>query len=482
IEVVANKAAGAGGGQLESTQNTRFSQTDGQMNVTALDGNGSAGYIGQAKSTMHRNIVLSSGRNTGDSPLKAIGHIDDRVYIPGAKGFLDTAAYPPDQIEASRQMLSLNTTQPEGWRTAQETFCQQTSSCDSTCHYPNEQAHALVSGGHDSLFLVSHQRYPYNEQSDEQGVILISRLNWDGTALGKDSSFGRNGFLLYSPAASNGTLPPAEALVGQLADPTHLTTFYSTDSGGLQLVRFPLDNSQGGYEVTSLDGHFGQPVMFTPERETDRYGIWVRNDSATKDTVHYHQMSFSGTQTNVSAQYNLSVTDYPDTSVIGLGADHNWLYIARQNQTDIFLERMSRVTQEKDAWHARLEDARNVTPAPESGLAYRLQVDGNLLTFVPRYTVTDSTAAPRVVNVELPQYGGCAQWTSHDAYSVNINPGQAVPNFNWAGAAAMLVPAVLAGTTAIVCAHKHRGALKECLCASEAQDSEKIPLVRLPGT
>ena len=131
-------------------------------------------------------------------------------------------------------------------------------------------------------------------------------------------------------------------------------------------------------------------------------------------------------------EYNLYVTDFPDSPVVGLGADTNWLYIARRNQTDITLERFGRGDKRLYCQTTtRLENVPEPASNATDALAYNLKIHNNQVLLVPRQTLVDDTTSggsqPQALRVEIPQYGGCAQWQTQPVYGVNFTqPSQPI--------------------------------------------------------
>ncbi len=518
--VVMADLAGGGVGAVVRSGYTHITQTDVDLEITGFERGAGIGATGIESHNIMANLI--SGTNNDN--LSALSDLSQSKVI---SGLVDTAGYPPNNTQPSGNMLSLNTTRPQNWTAAQQAFCEQTP-CDqsTTCHYPNEQLHTLVPVGNDSLLLVSRQRYPFNAQSDQQGLVRMTRLNRNGTELRADDTFGHNGTRLYSPSDSNTALPPPGALVGQLVNGTHLITLYASNhsAGSGIMSLFPMIDSEGGsdtcgagdggacFQTASLAGLAGEAVLMTGESEPDNIGVWMRSRTETCDVLRYSVVQFPrdssvpllpNTTPTVqpiaknAEEYNLYVTDFPDSPVVGLGADKNWLYIARRNQTDITLERFDRVDQRLDCQATtRLENVPEPASNTTDALAYNLKIHNNQVLLVPRQTLVDYITSgvsqpqpqPQALRVELPQYGGCAQWQTQPVYSVNVtqHPDNTTPI-----ALSVVLPigavGAAAGITIGAVACKYRKELRKLLrarkkaCRPEEHQGVKFDTIQQAG-
>ena len=152
----------------------------------------------------------------------------------------------------------LNSTQSQDWRTIHETLCTPEETRNGSCHSPHEQLLTLASGGggtngsanQGAVYLVSEQRYPFRNSSDNQGLVRIVRLQREGNGAGSnadnsatltpDQTFGVNGsVLLNAPTTQENRTLLRGLPVSQKINGTHLTSLYAAPTG-VALVRFPL--------------------------------------------------------------------------------------------------------------------------------------------------------------------------------------------------------------------------------------------------
>ncbi len=315
MNVTASANAGGGVGSLDSSNKTTLSQSGGRVIVAGSEGplivvRGGSGGVVVGRDVNSQNTTLGqvgvdaevSGRlvGIGGELLNPVGYsaslyagrmADDHTPVVNSTlnsdaitGLLDTAGYPPNNVRASGNMVSLNTTSGTQWQTARETFCQQAASANpssvnqSTCHYPYEQLHTLLDAGNNTLLLVSRQRYPFNAHSDGIGRVRISRVNYQPiddveqvVRITPDLTFGQNGTQVYGGAQGNITLPGGVMPLAEFLGPNDLTALYlfpcnasvdNATANELLFARFPLGNdgegSVGNYTTGTTTGTGGE--------------------------------------------------------------------------------------------------------------------------------------------------------------------------------------------------------------------------------
>ena len=429
---------GGGFGATHDVSNMTVSQTGIKMRVAAENHPGEV--VGGLLNSQQADFSLYSGDPGAQLPVVGYTHpgVNPNNTVPPT-GLIDVAGYPSGSVLPGSNMTRLNTTVPNDWRIAQEAYCGAYANATgktSGCHYPYEQLHTLVPAGNDTLLLATHQRYPFNPDSDENSLVRISRLTRNGTQWFEDDTFGSNGTLLYSPASQElARLPISTIPVGHVANQTSLTTLYPADGhngSGVVLVRFPLAEATAGgtignghsyYETAYLPTLPGQPVFVTEESEPDHAGVWMRNLNGAadedEDIVQYYQVSLSSGNTTLTSEINIRNTDYPDTPVIGLGANQDYLYVARQVNSDIVLERFDRNDTTLDYQNITLKHVPGLPSGPESNLVYNLQITGNNIVFVPKQSTVFGAATPQALSVKIPRHGGLAEWVYGDIYYVS---------------------------------------------------------------
>ena len=453
--------AAAGAMDSSSTSNNTVIQTDVQMNITATspDGRASGGFIlsGSAPDNtliQTGNQMAISGKGGKVTALASLGSGSQGIqlllysgglYADGntpacdanekAKGLIDIAGYNVDaQSCFDLEVMQLNSTLPGDWHYAQQEFCNldpRARACseeqETSCHYPHEQLQAVVHGN-NALWLVTRQRYPFNPDSDRISPVRISRFLVNGGITQIDDTFNNNSALILPPNLLNTDALPDAQPVAQITDPDRLTLFYPLpeDDEGLFLACFPLsqeaNNRSATYDTQIFTGLNGQPVLLNIEEENG-YSLWMREQDEESDIVRRYQLDLSDPDPLFEAEYDLNNSTYPNTTVIGLGADPQWLYIALRNDTEIVVERINRVTSQRETWPA--ERAEVPVSVNSEGLAYRLLPEDNRLYFVPvpaDAPLSETSVKPVAFNVEVPWFGGCAEWASHPLLSFVLYP------------------------------------------------------------
>ena len=405
-------------------------QTGNQMAISGK-GREATAFTSSGSGSQGTQLLLYSGGPYADDNTPAC----DANANEEATGLIDIAGYNVDaQSCIELGVTLLNSTLPDHWHRAQQMFChldRRARACseeqETSCHYPHEQLQTIVHAGNDTLWLVTRQRYPFNPDSDRISPVRISRFLVNGGVTQIDDTFNNNGALILPPNLLNTDALPDAQPVAQITDPDRLTLFYPLpeDDEGLFLAYFPLsqeaNNRSATYDTQIFTGLNGQPVLLNIEQENG-YSLWMREQDEENDIVRRYQMDFSNPDPLFKAEYDLNNSTYPNIPIIGLGADSQWLYIARHDNTEIVVERINRVTSQLEKWPAKLAGVSAFLN--DADLAYRLLPENDRLFFVPVLAVvlpSENSTEFTALNVVPPWFGGCAEWTSLLPQSIALN-------------------------------------------------------------
>ena len=429
VKATAPHGAAIGGFRLAgSAPDNTLIQTGNQM---AISGKGveATAFTSSGTGSQGTQLLLYSGG------LYADGNTPACDANEAAKGLIDIAGYNVDAQSCYNLGVTLrNSTLPDDWHYAQQKFCSldpRARACseeqETSCHYPHEQLQAVVHAGNNTLWLVTRQRYPFNPDSDRISPVRISRFLVNDGIIQIDDTFNNNSALILPPNLLNtGALPDAQP-VAEITDPDRLILFYPLpeDDEGLFLAHFPLsqetNNRSATYDTQIFTGLNGQPVLLNIEEENG-YSLWMREQDEENDSVRRYRLDLSNPDPLFEAEYDLNNSVYPNTPVIGLGADPQWLYIVRRDDTEVVVERINRVTFQLEKWAGKLAGI----PAflNDVGLAYRLLPENDRLFFIPVLAAvlpSENYTEFTALNVVPPWFGGCAEWTSHLPQSIALN-------------------------------------------------------------
>ena len=376
-------------------------------NVGSRGANASAGGSGEnglpGNSTTAfgvANLAASNGKSTlnllagGDSHHPQIGEKNSGACP--YQGTVDVAGY---DVKAPEDCLTaINTTQAEDWRHGYQILCNHTD--NSTCHYVNEQFQSLLSVGDQQLLLMSRQQYPYgNPVDNDQGLLRITRVNANTSEPVVDREWGDSGLTLYAHPDNSSVLPANLTPVAYMANTQALTALYQLP-GEWRLASFPLNSDRDTfYRAHSATAPDGQPFLIYEEGDGE-YGVLVKSNANT--ISRYLMANTSVTQIST---YNLELSDYIDTPIIGQGADRDWLYIAhRLDDNQIVIERYDLITSNLDSWSVFLEDV------PQNNDSYRLSVNNDQITLLPN-GVEVIEGRDYGIRATIPPYGGQTEWS-----------------------------------------------------------------------
>ena len=399
--------------------NNTVIQTGNRINIFGT-GLVAIAFTSKVTSSNDTQLLLFSGGHSAGGSTPACS-----ADVAAATGLIDVAGYNVDaQTCFSLGVTELNSTLPNHWHIAQQEFCNLSSyarGCpegqETSCHYPHEQLQTVAHAGNDSLWLVTRQRYPFNPDSDRISPVRVSRFLVNDTAIQIDDTFNNNSALILPPNPLNTDALPDAQPVAQIQDPDWLTLFYpSEDDESLILARFPLSEETGNhsatYDTQIFTGLNGQPVLLNIE-EDNSYSLWMREQDEQSDIVRRYRLDYPSLDPVFEVEYDLNNSAYPNALIIGLGADSEWLYIARYDNTEVVVERISQVSSQLEEWPGELADV--PVSVNSEGLVYRLLPEDNRLYFMPipaDVPLSESSVKPVAFNVEVPGFGGCPEWTN----------------------------------------------------------------------
>ena len=150
--------------------------------------------------------------------------------------------------------LELETLRPEHWREAHRLVAVELCKDQNNCFYVHEDLLALVKERDNSFFLVTRQRYPYNNANDGQGVVRVIQyiLNDPQNPI-MNTSFAINGTRLFTNATER-LLPVERPLSTSLTDNRQLLMLYG-ETGNLKVASMPLmGRDDATYAIHTVQG------------------------------------------------------------------------------------------------------------------------------------------------------------------------------------------------------------------------------------
>ena len=297
--------------------------------------------------------------------------------------------------------LELETLRPEHWREAHRLVGIELCQDQENCFYVSEDLVALVKERDNSFFLVTRQRYPYNNENDGQGVVRVMQYILDNPQHDPtiNTSFAINGTRLFTNAI-NTLLPVERPLSTSITDDDQLLMLYG-ETGHLKVASIPLM----GMNDTTYTLHTVQssaaPVQI------DKNILWLKQDG----NLLAYNVSDASTEV-------FSRNTFLSNSVNVTGAQHyqDYVYTAQlENGTTIFMTRF-------------FKDGRQDTRTSSFPFAYdhtyhQLQVSGDanvpIFSFPHVAELYQHTLSHRsYVTIELPPRGGLSKWHySNESFS-----------------------------------------------------------------
>ncbi len=446
--------AGGGFGRITGINNA-LSQTAVRLNISSNQSTcGSA--FGRLSDDSHVKIMLYSG-DAGGIPI--CGFVGNNAAV---SGFVDSAGYNADPTSCQGthgDFHSLNSTKKGEWRTVHNSICPPGQEQKGSCHSPHEQLLTLASGSSGSVYLVSEQRYPFKESSDHKGLVRVVRLQQEAnsTSLVPDQSFGVNGSVLLNAPTTEGSRNLLRGLpVSQQVNATHLTSLYAlqqenttqaavnqshviqsnatqeqTPRTGAALVHFPL-NEGDDVVIQPLPQLAGYPLLVDHNGEGDN--VWMGEQKAVADNPGGSAESSSGepdkntttqlqvirylvqgTHATEEVNYDLNSTYFPDDNVVAINKDKDYLYTARQSDSEILLERYMLDSGQHDNWMVQATLPDDSPLVSDTNTSYALSIkqapfnsthEQRVFELLPLGTAVLKGQHAPGLRVVVPEYGG----------------------------------------------------------------------------
>ena len=420
---------GGGIGRLSGDGCAVLTQTDVNTDLyTAADG---ATNSGATFGSIARNATVTLRLFSGYSSANVCGTIESDPAVT-IKGVIDTTGYAANTASCQAgnhthaALRLLDTSQVQDWIDAHSEFCcsqvQEISpiSCppnyNASCHYPHERVLATVAMADDSALLLSRQLYPYNAQRAKDGLLRVSRLQFNPT-LGRRNaelnlSFGGNGTLLFKPGNHNAQLQPRRVLLAQAYD--HNVTLLCTDDSDSNVYHvgtLPLQNNQtdnATVVMQRLEGLKGRPVLLTSDHNSQGGHLFTHEPKG--HTVYRYCLNGSCER----PVGNFS-TEGP---VIGVGIHNHTIYVASCNQSnDVIVQPVN-----PTSWEL-------AQPIAVALLTSSIRSDDTLainegtLILVPQRTVLAKQGNKQLqtLRVNLPMLGGMAYWLASHTVGQQLN-------------------------------------------------------------
>ena len=290
--------------------------------------------------------------------------------------------------------LELETLHPEHWREAHRLVAVELCKDQKNCFYVHEDLLALVKERDNSFFLVTRQRYPYNNANDGQGVVRVIQyiLNDPQYNPTMNTSFAINGTRLFTNATET-LLPVERPLSTSLTDNRQLLMLYG-ETGNLKVASMPLMGiDDATYTIHTVQSS-AAPVQI------DKDTLWLNQDG---NLLAYKVF-------DASTEIFSRNTTLPRTvNLIGAQRYQDYVYTAQpENDTHIFMARFFNDGRQDANWTSSL-------PLPNDYDTRQLHIEGNtyehIISFphvvdVYQYNVPNSF----YVTIELPSRGGVGEW------------------------------------------------------------------------
>ena len=221
--------------------------------------------------------------------------------------------------------LELETLRPEHWREAHRLVAIELCQDQNNCFYVHEDLLALVKERDNSFFLVTRQRYPYNNANDGQGIVRVIQYILDKSQYDPiiNASFAINGTRLFTNATET-LLSVERPLSTSLTDDHQLLMLYG-ETGNLKIASMPLIGmNDATYEIHTVQSS-AAPVQI------DKDTLWLNQDG---NLLAYKVF-------DASTEIFSRNTTLPRTvNLIGAQRYQDYVYTAQpENDTHIFMAR-----------------------------------------------------------------------------------------------------------------------------------------------
>ena len=290
--------------------------------------------------------------------------------------------------------LELETLRPEHWREAHRLVAVELCKNQENCFYVHEDLLALVKERDNSFFLVTRQRYPYNNANDGQGVVRVIQyiLNDPQYNPTMNSSFAINGTRLFTNATEE-LLPVERPLSTSLTDNRQLLMLYG-ETGNLKVASMPLmEMGDATYAIHTVQSS-AAPVQI------DKDTLWLNQDG---NLLAYKVFDAS---TEIFSRNTILPSS---VNLIGAQRYQDYVYTAQpENDTHIFMARFFNDGRQDTNWTSSLSFAYDDT-------YHQLQISGDdnepIISFPHVLELYQHNVSNRsYVTIELPPRGGPGKW------------------------------------------------------------------------
>ena len=310
--------------------------------------------------------------------------------------------------------LELETIRSEHWRQAHRLVAAELCQNKKSCFYVSEDLVALVKNRNNTFFLVTRQRYPYNQANDGQGVVRVIQYVLDNFKYNPtiDSSFAIDGTRLFTHATET-LLPVERPLSTGITDDNQLLMLYG-ETGNLKVVSMPLM----GMNDTTYTLHTVQSSAAPVQIDKDI--LWLNQEG---NLLAYN---VSDASTGI---FFRNTTLSNSVHLIGAQRYQNYVYTAQlDNGTNIFMARFFNDGRQDANWTSYL-------PLLQDYNIRQLHIDGDtnepIISF-PKVSelFRSDFLSDFYLTVEIPPEGGLGKWRyGNESLMQTLLPATEPPTF-----------------------------------------------------
>ena len=293
--------------------------------------------------------------------------------------------------------LELKTLRPEHWREAHRLVAVELCQDQNNCFYVHEDLLALVKERDNSFFLVTRQRYPYNNANDGQGIVRVIQYILDKSQYDPiiNASFAINGTRLFTNATET-LLSVERPLSTSLTDDHQLLMLYG-ETGNLKIASMPLIGmNDATYEIHTVQSS-AAPVQI------DKNILWLNQNG---NLLAYNASSAS---TEIFSR-NTTLSSWPGSvNLIGAQRYQDYVYTAQlENGTHLFMARFFNDGRQDANWTSSLPFAYDHT-------YHQLQISGENNEPIISFPHVTELYQHNLLNrsyttIKLPSRGGVGEW------------------------------------------------------------------------
>ena len=290
--------------------------------------------------------------------------------------------------------LELETLRPEHWREAHRLVAIELCKDQKNCFYVSEELLALVKERDHSFFLVTRQRYPYNNANDGQGVVRVMQYILNNSQYNPtiNASFAIDGTRLFTNATKV-LLPLERPLSASLTNDHQLLMLYG-ETGNLKVASMPLMGmNDATYTIHTVQSS-GASVQI------DKDILWLNQDG---DLLAYNVSDVSTEIFSRNAILSNSV------HLIGAQRYQDYVYTAQlENDTSIFMTRFFNDGRQDTNWTSYFS-------RPKDYNIRQLHIEGDTNEPIISFPKVSELFHPDFLNdfyltIETPSEGGPGKW------------------------------------------------------------------------